>query len=88
MTNKLHEHVVLLRAGQNHDRVLFLDPCEITPVSAETGRWFGPLRSLSVPPAQMIRRPICGDRGLIGKRASIGRPPMTTVRNVVESEFH
>jgi len=40
MTNLLREKVFLLRAGQNPDRVLLIDSCEITPVSAETGRWF------------------------------------------------
>ena len=40
MTNLLRKNVFLLRAGLNPDRVLLIDSCEITPVSAETGRWF------------------------------------------------
>src|ERR1017187_1800061 len=39
MTKPLRKNVVLLRAGQNANRVLHVDLCEITPVSAETGRW-------------------------------------------------
>jgi hypothetical protein len=39
MTKLLRNNVVLLRAGQNANRVLHVDLCEITPVSEETGRW-------------------------------------------------
>ena len=39
MTKLLRNDVVLLRAGQNANRVLHVDLCEITPVSEETGRW-------------------------------------------------
>ena len=39
MTELLRNDVVLLRAGQNANRVLHVDLCEITPVSEETGRW-------------------------------------------------
>jgi hypothetical protein len=39
MTNRLRKNVVSLRAGQNANRVLLIDSCEITPVSEETGRW-------------------------------------------------
>ena|SRR5579883_419573 len=39
MTKPLRKNVVSLRAGQNPDRVLVIDSCEITPVSEETGRW-------------------------------------------------
>jgi hypothetical protein len=39
MTKPLRENVVSPRAGQNPDRVLLIDSCEITPVSDETGQW-------------------------------------------------
>jgi hypothetical protein len=51
MTNLLRKHVALLRVGQIPDAVLLIDSCEITPVSAETGRWF---RMVSNPFARSI----------------------------------
>ena len=40
MKNLLRKNVFLLRAGQNPDRVLLIDSCEIPPVSVDTGQWF------------------------------------------------
>ena len=40
MTNLLRENVYLLRTSENPNRVLLIDSYEITPVSAEIGRWF------------------------------------------------
>ena len=68
MTNLLRKNVLLLRAGQKADRVLLVDSCEITPVSAETGRWFrmvsNPFARSNVPRIyheDRNRRPNAGD---------------------------
>jgi hypothetical protein len=38
MTKPLRKNVVSLRAGQNANRMLLPDSCEIAPFSEETGR--------------------------------------------------